>query len=164
MFLRHGLPGLLLGLVLLLVPGGIELFLSGFAKAQDQVVRYLTWGVAILVGLSLYVTYVDRQLRLSQIGWVVYLGALSLWEEWVFRVGLPYLPGIDSVWLSVASNALFGAMHYFTLRWKWYWCVGAFVGGMALSRQWDLHVDLLLITAYHWVATVINTPRLPRGT
>jgi hypothetical protein len=61
----------------------------------------------------------------------------------------------------VASNALFGFMHYFTLRWKWYWCVGAFLGGMALSRHLAQHQDLALIVAFHWIATFLNTPRPP---
>ncbi|MDZ7685961.1 MAG: hypothetical protein U5O39_13900 [Gammaproteobacteria bacterium] len=61
----------------------------------------------------------------------------------------------------IASNILFGAVHYFTLRWKWQWCLGACLGGIVLSRQMNEHFDLALLIGIHWVATYANTPRLP---
>ena len=163
-FLRHGLPGVLLGIGLLAYPGGWDLLLANLTSSNLTI--YMAWGVAIALGLSVYAAVIDRAWRPVQLGWVVYLGLLSLWEEWLFRLALPNVLADFGVTLFAAvliSNALFGAVHYFTLRWKWPWCVGVFLGGLALSRQLELHQDLLLITAYHWVGTFLNTPRSPGG-
>ena len=95
---------------------------------------------------------------------MLYLLAVSVWEEWVFRLALPWFGqalGFDLRVAVILSNVLFGALHYFTLRWKWPWCLAAFFGGMALSRQYAEHQDLAMIIALHWVATFVNTPRLP---
>lgn len=162
--LRHGLPGLLLGLTCLLHPALRETLATGLASASAQPLRYLTIGVAIFAGLLLRAWFLDRKLDAPAIGWIVYLGCLSAWEEWVFRLALPTLFVLAGVefWLAiVASNLAFGVVHYFTLRWKWSWCLGAFVGGLALSRQYGLHEDLALLIAIHWVATFFNTPRRP---
>ena len=61
----------------------------------------------------------------------------------------------------IAANLAFGVLHYFTLRWKWPWCLLAFLGGMALSRNFAQNFDLALIIGIHWLATYLNTPRLP---
>ena len=61
----------------------------------------------------------------------------------------------------VVSNGIFGGLHYVTLRWKWHWCVIAALGGMGLARQFGEHGDLAIVIGIHWVATVLNTPRLP---
>ena len=117
-----------------------------------------------MTGLSLYAWYVDRRWRLEKLGWVLYLGALSAWEEWVFRLAVPYFMESRNVELSIAvlgTNIFFAAAHYFTLRWKWQWCVAVFFFGMLLSRQMDNHFDLLLVVGIHWVFTFLNTPRLP---
>ena len=85
-------------------------------------------------------------------------------EEWVFRLALPYYgqaQGLDLGVTLLISNALFAVMHWFTLRWKWYWCVAAFVGGLALSRNFHQHFDLVLVIGIHWVATYVHTPRPP---
>ncbi len=162
--LRHGIPGALLGLLLLAWPGTWEIAASSVASAAAQPANYLLGAVGIFILLSLYTVVRDRQFSMGQLGWTAYLGVLSLWEEWVFRVAIPYgfaQEGQGLMFVVIASNLLFGAMHYFTLRWKWPWCVVAFLGGLALSRHMSVHEDLLLITAFHWVGTFINTPRAP---
>ena len=161
-FLRHGLPGALLGLVLLALPG--MWFLLESNVSSERALLYLGWGIAIAVALGLYAAVIDKGWRPAQLGWVLYLGLLSLWEEWLFRMALPSLLdtlGVSFFTAMIVSNVMFGAMHYFTLRWKWPWCFGAFLGGLALSRQLEVHQDLLLITAYHWIGTFLNTPRAP---
>ncbi len=162
--MRHGLPGLGLALGFLCLPGLWDVFVESLERGLATPGRYLIGAVLIFVGLNAYAWWTDGRLRLPTLGWIAYLGALSLWEEWVFRLAMPHLlEGMGaSVWgAAIISALVFGGAHYFTLRWKWQWCVGAFIGGLALSRHMGLHGDLLLITAFHWIATSVNTPRPP---
>lgn len=169
-FLRHGLPGALLGAFCLLHPGMRALLVEATSHVLITPLPYLLVGSLILIGLSAYSRYDGGRLSLHQFGWVIYLGLLSLWEEWVFRLAIPYSlreQGVDLVVAIILCNLLFGVVHYFTLRWKWQWCVAACVGGFAFSRQMDTHFDLLIVAGIHWVATCLNTPRPPglrRGT
>ncbi len=163
-FLRHGLPGLILALVCLGIPGLRIVLADGLDKGLSNPQLYVTVLALLLLALNGHAWLIDRRWDLSKLGWILYLGALSFWEEWVFRLAVPHiLEGFGaSVWVAATLSALaFGAAHYFTLRWKWQWCVAAFVGSLALSRQMELHDDLLLITAFHWIATYLNTPRPP---
>lgn len=166
-FLRHGLPGLGLALGLLLSPGLQRVFAESLARAAENAATYALVCAAILTALNAYNWFIDRRWGLAQLAWILYLGALSVWEEWVFRLALPHILEANgaSVWVAAAlSAALFGAAHYFTLRWKWHWCVGAGLGGLYFSHQMELHGDLLLVAAIHWVMTSINTPRPPSPT
>lgn len=163
-FLRHGLVGLLIGALCLAHPDLRALLPGALAGFRAAPLGYLAAGLVVFAALVGYAGYIDRRLDARQVGWIVYLLGVSAWEEWVFRLALPSLGeawGLDARSAAVASNALFGLMHYFTLRWKWYWCVGAFVGGLALSRHFGNHHDLAMVIAFHWIATFLNTPRLP---
>ena len=162
-FLRHGLPGLLLACsgILFLSPTTLH---AAFAAPLADSMSYAVGGLVIALGLSAYVFFMERSWHWGQLGWVVYLGCLSFCEETLFRLVLPQLAVASGLSLLIAvlvSNALFGAVHYFTLRWRWQWCVVAFLCGLALSRHMGNHFDLLLITAFHWIGTFINTPRAP---
>ena len=162
--LRHGLPGLLLGLACFAYPQTYTLLLNLTAAGSAQGLRYMLGFLALLVGLSVFSYVRYRDLNTQQLRWIVYLGALSAWEEWAFRAALPFILADTHLSLTSAvllSNLLFGLMHYFTLRWRWQWCVGACIGGLALSRQLHLHDDLLSLIGIHWLATFINTPRPP---
>lgn len=165
-FSRHGLPGVILAMLLFLsLSNGAGLLEQVFHRPLHAPLNYGLAGVAMLVGLVVY-SALRYELNSLQLSWVVYLGFLSLWEEWVFRVAAP-------VWLQelglpvgaaiLLSNVLFGAMHYFTLRWRWQWCGGAFLGGLGFSMNFQNQGDLLLIAAIHWAATFFNTPRPPVG-
>ena len=162
--LRHGLPGAALGLLCLMLPGATALLDSALQDARQAPLRYAASGLLILAALTAYAAWLDGRWQPRQLGWALYLGAVSAWEEWVFRVALPY--SVEAAggpfWPTVlACNLAFGAAHYFTLRWRWPWCVAAFLGGLALSRQMHLHFDLAWIIAIHWLATFLNTPRPP---
>jgi hypothetical protein len=162
-FFRHGLPGALLGALFLLHPTAQGLLARAMEPVLNHPGVYLLGGGLVLAGLTTYGLYIGG-VRIQQFGWVLYLGVLSLWEEWVFRLALPYSLqsfGFSLMSAVLVSNLLFGAAHYFTLRWKWQWCVIACLGGLAFSRQMNEHFDLLLVAGIHWVATFVNTPRLP---
>lgn len=162
--MRHGLPGALLALICFAIPNLGPVFVDSMAKGLASPGVYAGAALVIFIGLNAYAWLIDRTWSPAKMVWIVYLGGLSFWEEWVFRLALPELieRAGASVWIAaLVSAALFGAAHYFTLRWKWPWCVGAALGGLMLSRQMGIHNDLLLITAFHWIATYLNTPRPP---
>jgi len=163
-FWRHGLPGLVLGLCCLAIPDLQAVFTDSLSRACANIPVYIAGFVFILVALNAYTWMIYRRWSFAQFGWILYLGALSVWEEWVFRLALPnVLEGLGaSVWpVAVLSALAFGALHYFTLRWKWHWCFGAVFGGLYFSHQIELHGDLLWVAATHWIATSFNTPRPP---
>ena len=163
-FLRHGLPGLILALLFLSIPQLQHSLAQSLEKGSASPGLYAFTGVLIVFALSGFSWLADRTWTASKPGWVAYLGALSFWEEWVFRLALPQLMerlGASVALATILSAIVFGGAHYFTLRWRWQWCVGAALGGLFLSRQMNMHGDLLLITAFHWIATLLNTPRPP---
>ena len=161
-FVRHGLPGAVLAIV-----SWLYLFRDLDGLGGQFVADPQSYGVGILVTLllcNLYAWRAEGHWGWRQFGWVVYLGLLSLWEEWLFRVALPDLMisvGAGLVLAVVVSNVLFGLLHYFTLRWRWQWCLGAAIGGLLLSRHFETHDNFALIVLFHWVGTFFNTPRLP---
>ena len=162
--LRHGLPGALLATICFAVPSLRDPFADSLARGLESPWYYGVMAWLIFAALNAYAWRLDRGWDISKIVWIIYLGALSFWEEWVFRLALPELfeSWGASLWLAILISAvLFGGAHYFTLRWKWQWCVGAALGGVMLSRHMEVHNALLLITAFHWVATYLNTPRPP---
>ena len=120
----------------------------------------------ILGALISYIWVIDRAIDARAVAWILYALAISIWEEWVFRLAVPYFAqaqGVNLFAAIVLSNLAFGVLHYFTLRWKWQWCLGAFVGGMLFSRMLHTHGDLALVIAVHWISTFLNTPRPPGG-
>jgi hypothetical protein len=164
-FLRHGLPGALVGALCLFVPEMRALLGEALAGLLAAPARFLLTGLLIFGLLLGYAWFLDRRLDAAAVGWMLYLLAVSIWEEWLFRLAIPYFGQAQGFNLRLTvfiSNVVFGVLHYFTLRWKWHWCLAAFLGGIALSRQLHEHFDLALVIAIHWVATYINTPRLPR--
>lgn len=162
--LRHGLPGVLAALALMLltpVPSTVWQALAPALQAP------LTWvGLLLLSGVAqlAWARWLNGDLLGVDAGWSLYLLALSCWEEVLFRLALPLLlvqAGADPFVSIVLANLLFGAMHWFTLRWRLHWCILAVLGGLALSRHFMLHTDLVALIALHWVGTFLNTPRMP---
>ena len=159
---RHGLPGLVLGSLLLITSA--ELLIVPLNRFLAEPQPYVLGAGVILLLTLCWSWYLDRTVSIAQLGWILYLLFVSIWEEWAFRVALPdnlMGVGFDPHVAVIVSNLLFGAMHYFTLRWKVSWCFIAFLGGMGLSRHYIENGDLLLLIGIHWVATFINTPRYP---
>ena len=164
--MRHGLPGALLGLLCLAHPDMRQMLVDSLAGLSADPVKYLTVASLILGALTSYILVIDRSIDTRAVGWILYTLAVSTWEEWVFRLAVPYFAQAQGASLFAAivlTNLAFGVLHYFTLRWKWQWCLGAFLGGMLFSRMLHTHADLALVIAAHWIATFLNTPRPPGG-
>ena len=128
-------------------------------------VHYLAMCVAIVAGIAIYQRVRGIPWSAIQMGWVGYLFLISVLEEWAFRVFLPlYLMDDLGARVSiVTSSVLFGALHYFTLRWRLTACVMTMLGGLGFSRLLDVSGDLALVILAHWIVTFLNTPRPPVG-
>ena len=164
--LRHGLPGALLGAICFLVPEIREFGAQALAAFLQHSHLYVIAAMCAFAAMLVYTRLLAGELGALNCLWIVYLLALSAWEEWVFRLAVPYFGaalGADFLLMVVCSNLVFAVMHFFTLRWKWQWCVLAFVGGLAFSRFLHTHNDLALLVGIHWLSTFINTPRPPGG-
>lgn len=165
-FIRHGLPCALLGLLFLTDDSIWPLLKSATAAASENNTLYSISVGLIFLCLITHAVIGKYRLDLGRVGWIAYLGCLSLWEEWVFRIGIPHYLGALGVGVLlpiIISNTVFGILHYFTLRWRWRWCLMAGIGGMFFSHNFTNHHDLLLIAGIHWVMTYLNTPRPPNG-
>ena len=165
-FIRHGLPCALLGLLFLTDDSIWPLLKSATAAASGNNTLYSISAGLIFLCLITHAVIGKYRLDLGRVGWIAYLGCLSLWEEWVFRIGIPHYLGALGVGVLlpiIISNTVFGILHYFTLRWRWRWCLMAGIGGMFFSHNFTNHHDLLLIAGIHWVMTYLNTPRPPNG-
>ena len=165
-FIRHGLPCALLGLLFLTDDSIWPLLKSATAAASENNTLYSISVGLIFLCLITHAVIGKYRLDLGRVGWIAYLGCLSLWEEWVFSIGIPHYLGALGVGVLlpiIISNTVFGILHYFTLRWRWRWCLMAGIGGMFFSHNFTNHHDLLLIAGIHWVMTYLNTPRPPNG-
>lgn len=157
--LRHGLFVLLIALSCLLLPNAAGQLSWGLAGPTLNPLSYLIGLLSLSIFFTIFILSSNKKLDLKQIVWVVYLLLISVCEEWAFRLAIPsfleqYLSLIPAI---VVSNLLFALMHFFTLRWRPVWCIGAFFGAMGLSNLMS-HGDLLLLVGVHWFATFLNTP------
>lgn len=161
---RHGGVMATITLACLFLMNSNLLLQSGFAKLSNAPFFYL---VALPGLFSLFIGYLllrQRTIDSHTIIWILYLLLISILEEITFRLLLP-LGILFSTGLMVSiiiSNSVFATIHFFTLRWKLVNCVGAFIGGLGLSRLFYVTEDLALITLVHWFFTFLNTPSPPR--
>ena len=128
-------------------------------------VRYLAACSVIVAGIAVYQRVRGIPWSAAQVGWVGYLFLISVVEEWAFRVFLPlYLADDLGARASVViSGVIFGALHYFTLRWRMTACLITMLGGLGFSRLLNVSGDLALVILVHWMVTFLNTPRPPVG-
>ena len=161
---RHGAFMGSVALVLTLVMGAPALVQS-LAVLFDQPGRYVLAIGFVVTGFVVYLRVRGLTGGRYQAWWIVYLFYISAVEEIAFRlylpVGLNPLLGPEAA--IIASNAVFGAIHYVTLRWKLGHCVFAALGGIGLSRLLESSGDLMLVILVHFIATFLNTPRSPEG-
>lgn len=97
------------------------------------------------------------------LGWMGYLGLISVAEELVFRFIAPQLlhPILGWAGAIIVSNLVFASLHYVTLRWHWQHCVAAFIGGLGLNQLFEGSGDFAMIVLVHWLFTFWNTPLPP---
>jgi len=128
-------------------------------------VHYLAMCIVIVLGFAIYQRVKRIPWSATQMGWVGYLFLISVVEECAFRVFLPlYLTDDLGARASVLlSSVIFGALHYFTLRWRLTACLLTTLGGLGFSRLLDVSGDLALVILVHWIVTFLNTPRPPVG-
>ena len=128
-------------------------------------VHYLAICVAIVAGIAIYQRVRSIPWSAAQVGWVGYLFLISVVEEWAFRVFLPLylMDDLGARASIVVSSVLFGALHYFTLRWRLTACLVTMLGGIGFSRLLEVSGDLALVILVHWIVTFLNTPRPPIG-
>ena len=128
-------------------------------------VHYLAICVAIVAGIAVYQRVRSIPWSAAQVGWVGYLFLISVVEEWAFRVFLPLylMDDLGARASIVVSSVLFGALHYFTLRWRLTACLVTMLGGIGFSRLLEVSGDLTLVIIVHWIVTFLNTPRPPVG-
>jgi membrane protease YdiL (CAAX protease family) len=161
---RHGGAMAAIALACFFLTNSNLLLQSGFAKLSNSPFFYL---VALPGLFSLFIGYLllrHRTIDSRTIIWILYLLLISILEEIAFRLLLP-LAILSSTGLIVSiiiSNSVFATIHFFTLRWKLVNCIGAFLGGLGLSRLFYVTEDLALIILVHWFFTFLNTPSPPR--
>ena len=128
-------------------------------------VHYLAICVAIVAGIAIYQRVRCIPWSAAQVAWVGYLFVISVVEEWAFRVFLPLylMDDLGERASVVVSSAIFGALHYFTLRWRMMPCLLTALGGLGFSRMLEVSGDLALVILVHWIVTFLNTPRPPVG-
>jgi membrane protease YdiL (CAAX protease family) len=156
---RHGLFVSALALACFGLPQSTSLLKWGLSRFMVHPAPYFVGAFCLLLFLMILSRVFHQGLNARQMVWIIYLLGISFAEEWVFRLALPgFVAGFTGIPRAVLlCNLAFAAMHYFTLRWKLRWCVGAFFGAMGLSRLMG-HGDLLLVVGVHWLATFLNTP------
>ncbi|MBT5004074.1 MAG: CPBP family intramembrane metalloprotease, partial [Porticoccaceae bacterium] len=95
--------------------------------------------------------------------WLAYLLFISIVEEFAFRLLLPnfLMIMVGVIPATLLSNLAFAGVHFFTLRWRLINCVGAFLGGLGLSRLLGNTEDIILVVGVHWLVTFLNTPTAP---
>jgi membrane protease YdiL (CAAX protease family) len=128
-------------------------------------VHYLAICVAIVAGIAIYQWVRSIPWSAAQVGWVGYLFLISVVEEWAFRVFLPLylMDDLGARASIVVSSVIFGALHYFTLRWRLTACLVTMLGGIGFSRLLEVSGDLALVILVHWIVTFLNAPRPPVG-
>ena len=161
---RHGVLMGSIALVLALIAGGAVLMpvLDPLVQGPLPYVIALAVIVALFLGYLRFRSFHNARYQWS---WIAYLFYISVVEEVAFRLYLPAMleTAAGATAAVLLSNALFGALHYFTLRWKFSHCVVTGLGGVGLSRLLETSGDLVLVTLVHFVATFLNTPRAPEA-
>ena len=117
---RHLVTMLVVAVVTGLWVAGVDDWKRLLSPLIAHPVHYLAICVAIVAGIAVYQRVRSIPWSAAQVGWVGYLFLISVVEEWAFRVFLPLylMDDLGARASIVVSSVLFGALHYFTLRWR----------------------------------------------
>ena len=162
--MRHGLVMGAISLLCLVLPGAIDAVIVYLAPLISEPYPYVAILPVMLVFFVVFLVLKGHKVDISQGAWLGYLWAISVVEELSFRLILPtlLLGPIGLIPAVVLSNLVFASIHFFTLRWKFINCLGAFMGGLALSRLLNNSEDIALVILVHWFFTFLNTPTSPK--
>ena len=162
--MRHGLIMGAVILLCLLLPGAIDAVIVGLAPLMSEPYVYVAVLPVMLVFFTVFLVFKGHKVDITQGAWLSYLWVISVVEELSFRLILPslLLSSIGLIPAAILSNLLFASIHFFTLRWKFINCFGAFLGGLALSRLLNNSEDIALVILVHWFFTFLNTPTSPK--
>lgn len=147
---------------LLFTPGALSRIAATTAPFITNYPPYVLATAGLLIFFAVWSRRRDFHVRQQSL-WVGYLLWISIVEELAFRLLLPTFleTEIPRLQAHLISNAIFAAIHYFTLRWRAINCVMTFLGGMGLSHLMG-QGDLLLVILAHWAGTFLNTPWPPQ--
>ena len=162
--LRHGLAMGVISLLFLFATGAVDIVILGFSPLIADTFFYLAAMFVILVFFIVFLAFRGQKIGSTQYAWLGYLLIISLVEELSFRLILPTLlwGTVGMIPAVIFSNLVFASIHFFTLRWKFVNCLGAFLGGIGLSRLLSNTEDIALVILVHWFFTFLNTPTAPK--
>ena len=160
---RHGLTMGLLAVLGLLLSNSWDRLYTTLTPLLDSPLRYTVAAAGLFFFFRVYQRHKNPQADSRHALWLGYLLFISIVEELAFRLLLPNelgqaLPVIVAV---VLSNGLFAVIHFVTLRWHWWNCLFAFIGGLGFSHMLYQSGDLILVILAHWFLTFMNTPTPP---
>ena len=160
---RHGLTMGLVALVCLLAPTANETIQWSTASFLGDYPRYFLVGSMLVIFFLGYLRFSGYSTNGRELFWLAYLLFISIVEEFAFRLLLPNFLMITMgvIPATLLSNLAFAGVHFFTLRWRLINCVGAFLGGLGLSRLLGNTEDIILVVGVHWLVTFLNTPTAP---
>ena len=161
---RHGLTMAVISLVCLILTAVLDIAVLEWTPLRTERWFYLAIMVVMLLFFGIFLAFKRHKIDRTQCMWLVYLLLISTVEELSFRLILPalMLGTLGIIPAVVLSNLVFASIHFFTLRWKFVNCLGAFLGGLGLSRLLANSEDILLVILVHWFFTFLNTPTAPK--
>jgi len=162
-FIRHGLTMGLVALVCLFLPALTESIQWSTAAFLTNHLGYAAAGSILVVFFLGFLRFRGYSINGRELVWLLYLLFISIVEEFSFRLMLPsfFVATVGAIPAVVLSNLAFACIHFFTLRWRLMNCIGAFLGGLGLSRILSNTEDIILVIGVHWLVTFLNTPTAP---
>jgi len=161
---RHGLTMSVISLLCLILTAVLDMAALEWTPLLSDRWFYLAIMAVMPLFFVIFLAFKRHKVDSTQCMWLVYLLLISTVEELSFRLILPalMLGTLGIIPAVVFSNLVFASIHFFTLRWKFYNCLGVFLGGLGLSRLLANSEDILLVILVHWFFTFLNTPTAPK--
>jgi hypothetical protein len=161
---RHGITMGLMAVLGLMFLTSLQPLTTALGPFFETPQSYLAAALALVLFFVWYQRNRGHASHRRNLLWLGYLLFISVVEELAFRLILPLeLSAIFPTTAAILlSNVIFAGLHYVTLRWHWWNCVVAFLGGLAFSHMLARSGDLTQVILAHWFFTFINTPMPPK--